>query len=1528
MKKLFSKISALFLGLAMAIGVGVAVASNGEAVPVHADSGTITFKGLTTSTSYVTTETESTNGGFTFKWKNMNPSSGQVRGNQTTQSNMLTGGNFYIFNTAAVSGSITNLTLKTTATGNNKFDASKIYAAVGTSVFTSLSTSATAGTASGTSVTWSFSGSNTFFAIGMQKGGTSNNVNGVTLEVTYSAATNYTVSFAVGQSGYGTVSSTSIANVPNGSAITTDGNKVTINGTTVTATPTATTAQYTYSFSSWSNTTGSVTADRTITANFTRETNSFSITKTYNNCSGNAPTSVQYGSSFTDTITPNAGYHVPSTVSVTVGSETRSVTPSGNKLTVNNVTGNVSYTVTCEINSYSITGNISDGTLSNDGESINHRTAYSGTINPTGTALLPDDKDDIVVTIGGSSTTNFDYDPSTGVVNIADQYVTGDIVITAACYYVYSISPSCVGGSVDYVQSDSNIRSDGTAMIQFVANEGYLLPSIDGISITSDNADIIEYADGLVEIGNATGNVTIVCTCIEITDKDIHVNVTNATASGDTTITIGREAKVNLVADDGYRLPYEDEFTVTGADADFEFNQEHTTVEISLSSCVDDVVISGSSVHRWNISTKITNGSCSPTSGVVDNGDEWSTTLSPNAHYKLPQKSDITVTMGGSSTDDFTYNNGTISLTNITGDVSISASMIALATYTVTFDLSQHISGPSSATIEERGIEEYEFTVSNGYYLPDEDEIIVEPNNGVDWSWVEESDTTGVLTISNPISDVTIQIIEKSDDLDHITLSPASGTYTLGDTLTMPTVTAYFTISDPRVLTEDEFTFSGECIDSKTKMLIKSGDNQTIKFSCTINNITKEATYSATVNAITPSTGGYKLVTNINELSIDDKVIIAASGADYALSTNQATNNRTGAAITKSDNSISWASGMDKPPAELTLKAGNKTNTYSFYTGSGYLYASSSSSNQLKTETDLSNNSSFTITISNNVASLTAQGSNSRNVMQYNPNNNNPIFACYSSASQQPLCLYKYYAPVEKELIRITAELKDKTKTFYKGDTVLVNDFNVTAHYNDETNNPVTDGFTLTNAELTKIGDNTVTVNYRSKSCEVVVNAIERTDVLTGLTWDQGAYVVIDNCQIDYSKFGIITAIYNYGESTAAKSPSACSFGLYSKSNNEYTLEREIVDGETITAINDTGLYLGTTYGENENHFTAYSSEPLDIVERLNEIKEKKVSYTWEKVTSVSAGDRIAFVYIDESKEPKVKKEANTFESNIIKVKDIENDEIQGVYPLIVGSDDNGHYTLKEDKENGQYLMFNKKVSSGNNEIYLKDTVDTQEYTTSWDIEFDGEDNAKIKSIYSIGTVDGKSTTRYIQYNTGSPRFACYTGAQKYMQIYKSIKHSDPIGVDIANTNAEVQKSVIEYTKYFNTTLSCLSSGLTTDVSTKWSNVSSKFTEIIDSFDGEDLEHFKSLFAYADAIVGGDKLQDMLCRYNYIVAKYQLTDFINEKTGRPLIAGSYINRYSLMNGEITNVVVIISVISLISIASVGAYFYIRRKKEN
>ncbi len=145
----------------------------------------------------------------------------------------------------------------------------------------------------------------------------------------------------------------------------------------------------------------------------------------------------------------------------------------------------------------------------------------------------------------------------------------------------------------------------------------------------------------------------------------------------------------------------------------------------------------------------------------------------------------------------------------------------------------------------------------------------------------------------------------------------------------------------------------------------------------------------------------YALVKNAADLAVGDTIIIAAKEYDVAISTTQNKNNRGQATIKKNGDTVTFGSDVQI----ITLEEGKKEGTFAFNVGAEYLCAASSGSNYLRTEGTLSNNSSWTIEIATDeTATIKAQGTYTRNVMQYNKSSS--LFACYSSASQKAIVIY------------------------------------------------------------------------------------------------------------------------------------------------------------------------------------------------------------------------------------------------------------------------------------------------------------------------------------------------------------------------------------------------------------------------------------------------------------------------------------------------------------------------------------------
>ena len=164
------------------------------------------------------------------------------------------------------------------------------------------------------------------------------------------------------------------------------------------------------------------------------------------------------------------------------------------------------------------------------------------------------------------------------------------------------------------------------------------------------------------------------------------------------------------------------------------------------------------------------------------------------------------------------------------------------------------------------------------------------------------------------------------------------------------------------------------------------------------------AQYTLTVkNKAVEGNDVFVLVEDASTLKADDEIIFVGSRTAnevttyYGLSTTQNSNNR-GAEIVEllSDGTVKPNSNVQR----FTLE-GNASGWY-FGCDAGYIYASSPSSNQLKTKTEADDNAKATIAIEEGIATVIFQGSNTRNDLRFNYNGGTPLFACYASTSTMP----------------------------------------------------------------------------------------------------------------------------------------------------------------------------------------------------------------------------------------------------------------------------------------------------------------------------------------------------------------------------------------------------------------------------------------------------------------------------------------------------------------------------------------------
>lgn len=263
----------------------------------------------------------------------------------------------------------------------------------------------------------------------------------------------------------------------------------------------------------------------------------------------------------------------------------------------------------------------------------------------------------------------------------------------------------------------------------------------------------------------------------------------------------------------------------------------------------------------------------------------------------------------------------------------------------------------------------------------------------------------------------------------------------------------------------------------------------------TITVTTSDGGFTATCAVtVTPASSGgdmtWTKVTDASDLKAGDKVVIVADGYEYALSTEQKNNNRGQANVTKTNDTVSWE-GNDVQ--ELTLATGSVPNTFAFGTGSGYLYAAGSGNNYLKTQNSIDGNASFTISISNGVATLTAQGSNTNNLLKYNSNNS--LFSCYASG-QKDVCLYKGEegsVTPEPTLSSIAVKTAPTKLTYTVGDGFAPAGLVITATYSDSSTADIPyegneDAFEFDPIDDLQTSNVSVTISYGGKTCTQGIN--------------------------------------------------------------------------------------------------------------------------------------------------------------------------------------------------------------------------------------------------------------------------------------------------------------------------------------------------------------------------------------------------------------------------------------------------------
>lgn len=174
---------------------------------------------------------------------------------------------------------------------------------------------------------------------------------------------------------------------------------------------------------------------------------------------------------------------------------------------------------------------------------------------------------------------------------------------------------------------------------------------------------------------------------------------------------------------------------------------ETGTTTITISYTLDDVTRTTTlSVQvnpvtvKYNFTASCTNGTISPTSGQISEGGSQIFVVTPSQNYKMP--SQVSCTGGIAS-----ISGNQITISSITGDVTLSVECIALIVYNITGSITNG-SLTGATTILEGSGATVTVNPTSGYDYPTEVSV-----SGATASYLA---TSGVVTLNNPTDNVVI----------------------------------------------------------------------------------------------------------------------------------------------------------------------------------------------------------------------------------------------------------------------------------------------------------------------------------------------------------------------------------------------------------------------------------------------------------------------------------------------------------------------------------------------------------------------------------------------------------------------------------------------------------------------------------------------------------------------------------------------------------------------------------------------------
>lgn len=488
----------------------------------------------------------------------------------------------------------------------------------------------------------------------------------------------------------------------------------------------------------------------------------------------NGITQVKEGEDLSLTLVPDAGYALPSTITVKVGGTvlgeyTYNSSNGYLRIASAKITGDIeiiakgvemkdTYTVTSQFTGLSVTG---------WQETVTEGDNLPFTLSANGGYVLPET---ITVKMGGATLTagnGYTYNQETGEVVINN--VTGAVEVVAEAVKIHTVTPKFTGVSATEGVPQTVLNNKELAFT-LQASAGYKLPetiivTMGGNPLVAGRDYTYEQSTGVFRITKVTGNVVV--TVVADRYYTVSNTITNLTVTPEipTEMKAGGTITFTLQAETGYKLPKAIDVTMSGSPliSGDGYTYDVSTGEVSIIPVQGDIQITATgeaiAYYQIDVTTSIQNLKVKgdvPTQ--VEEGGNVSFTLEPDKDYKLPTA--ITVTMGDKPTD-FTYDaeSGQVSIKNIQGNILVIAAGIDNRHQEVIIPSVEGLDIDPIEPVETNSKVELILKVQTGYTLPETIEVTMGGKAlvaGTDYTY---DATTGKFTLNSITGELRINVV-------------------------------------------------------------------------------------------------------------------------------------------------------------------------------------------------------------------------------------------------------------------------------------------------------------------------------------------------------------------------------------------------------------------------------------------------------------------------------------------------------------------------------------------------------------------------------------------------------------------------------------------------------------------------------------------------------------------------------------------------------------------------------------------------